>query len=231
VCGPLVSVVIPVFNAEPHLTQALDSVATQTHRSIEVLVVDDGSTDGSAEIARRYPDSRVRLVSQPQGGPAAARNHGVVIARGGFLAFLDADDLWEPFKLEVQLDVLRVHPAVAMVFGDAIHVRAAPDARVGELVRCGDPMRGHSVGTLLVRAADFHRVGLFDTQWRVGEFVDWYARAMDLGLVEMTLPQVVLKRRLHGDNLGTRDRAARQDYARIIASAVARRRHTATPRA
>jgi hypothetical protein len=116
-----------------------------------------------------------------------------------------------------------------MVFGDMIHVRTAPDSPASSLVRCGEPMRGHSVGALLIRTKDFHRVGLFDTQWRVGEFIDWYSRAMDLGLRAITVPHIVLKRRLHGDNLGVRERAARRDYARVIASAVARRRHSMTP--
>jgi glycosyltransferase involved in cell wall biosynthesis len=229
VSPPLISVVIPVFNAEPHLAEALDSVVTQSHPSIEVLVIDDGSTDGSGEVARRYPDPRIRVVSQPNSGPAAARNRGVLIAKGEFLAFLDADDIWEPFKLKLQLDVLQAHPNVAMVFGDAVHVQANPDSRTPRLVRCGGVMRGHSVGTLLIRATEFHRVGPFSTQWRVGEFLDWYARAIDLGLEAITVPEVVLMRRLHGDNLGRRERAAKQDYARVIASTVARRRRITAP--
>ncbi len=223
----MISVVIPVYNAESYLAQALESVARQTCTTIEILVIDDGSTDRSEEVAQGYPDSRIRVVRQPNGGPAAARNHGVRLARGDFLAFLDADDLWEPLKLEVQLEALRARPDAAMAFGELIQVRDAVDPRTGELTPCGDAMRAHSVGTLLIGAADFHRVGYFDTRWRVGEFVDWYARARDLGLQEVMVPRVLLKRRLHADNLGVRERAARQEYARVIASAVVRRRHPA----
>ncbi|HXJ83219.1 MAG TPA: monofunctional biosynthetic peptidoglycan transglycosylase [Candidatus Methylomirabilis sp.] len=220
----VISVVIPVYNAERYLAQALESVTRQTCSAREILVIDDGSTDGSGEVARRYPNSGIRVVWQPNGGPAAARNHGVRLVGGEFLAFLDADDLWEPRKLELQLEALRAHPAPAMVFGELIQVRNGCDPQRQDLVPCGDAMGAPSVGTLLIRTQDFHRVGFFDTRWRVGEFIDWYARARDLGLEEILVPQVVLKRRLHDDNLGVRERAARQEYARVIASAVARRR-------
>jgi glycosyltransferase involved in cell wall biosynthesis len=227
---PLVSVVIPVYNAERYVIQAIDSVVRQSHAALEVLVIDDASTDRSGEVARRYPDSRVRVVRQPNAGPAAARNHGVGLARGELLAFLDADDLWEPRKLELQWEALRALPGPAMVFGSLIEVRDSVDRPGATLVPCGDAMQAPSVGTLLLRASDFRRVGFFDTRWQVGEFIDWYARARDLGLEEVLVPQVLLKRRLHDDNLGVRKRAARQEYARVIASAVARRRSPATSR-
>ena len=231
-CTPaaVISVVIPVYNAERYLAQALESVARQTHAALEILVIDDGSTDRSGEVARSYPDSRVRVVWQPNGGPAAARNHGVRLARGGLLAFLDADDLWEPRKLELQLEALRALPVPAMAFGELVQVRNSGDPQGQELALCGDAMRAPSVGTLLIRASDFRRVGFFDTRWQVGEFIDWYARARDLGLEEVLVPQVILKRRLHDDNLGVRERAARQEYARVIASTVARRRFPAPSR-
>jgi glycosyltransferase involved in cell wall biosynthesis len=226
----MISVVIPAYNAERYLAQALESVVRQTHTEIEIVVVDDGSTDRSADVARSYPDSRVRVVEQPNGGPAAARNHGVRLARGELLAFLDADDLWEPRKLELQLEALQAHPAPAMAFGDLIQVRGPADPWAPELAPCGDAMRAPSIGTLLIRVPDFRRVGFFETRWRVGEFIDWYARARHLGLEEILVPQVVLKRRLHDDNLGVRERAARQEYARVIAFTMARRRLPAAPR-
>jgi glycosyltransferase involved in cell wall biosynthesis len=224
---PLVSVVIPVFDAERTVGQALASVLVQTHRTLEVLVVDDGSADRSAEVVRRFSDARVQLVAEPHRGPGAARNAGVARAGGALLAFLDADDLWDEHKLERQWGVLRASPSVDMVFGHAIPVRAAAD---GTLVPCGAPVPGHSAGTLLIPAATFHHVGPFATHWRVGEFVDWYARAMDRGLSQTMLPDVVLKRRLHDGNLGARARCSRQDYARIVAAAVGRRRAAARDR-
>ena len=218
---PLVSIVIPVFDAARTVGEAVASVLTQTLGAVEVIVVDDGSTDGSAEVVRRVVDPRVRVAAEPHRGAAAARNAGVARARGSLLAFLDADDRWDRRKLERQCSVLRAEPSVDMVFGHAVSVRAGDD---GALFRCGPPVPGHSSGTLLMRTATFRRVGPFATTWRIGEFIDWYARAMDLGLSQVMLPDVVLERRVHDGNLGRRARASRQDYARVIAAAVARRR-------
>jgi glycosyltransferase involved in cell wall biosynthesis len=101
----LVSVVIPVYNGEAHIAAALDSALLQTHPHLEVIVVDDGSTDGTCDIveSRRAGDGRVRLVRQENAGVAAARNRGIAEARGEFVAPLDADDLWEPTKIERQV--------------------------------------------------------------------------------------------------------------------------------
>jgi glycosyltransferase involved in cell wall biosynthesis len=102
---PLVSVVIPAYNAEAFIGATLDSALQQTHRAIEVIVVDDGSSDGTAALVEAYArrDSRVRLVRQQNAGVAAARNRGIADARGDFVAPLDADDLWEPTKIERQV--------------------------------------------------------------------------------------------------------------------------------
>src|SRR5690242_4967891 len=98
--GPTVTCIVPVFNGERYLGEALDSIFAQGHQPLEVLVVDDGSTDGSAAVAKSYGD-RVRYFFQPNAGPAAARNLGLEAARGEFIAFLDADDLWHRDKLAI----------------------------------------------------------------------------------------------------------------------------------
>ena len=106
----LVSVVVPCYNAETFLPATLASVLAQTYRAYELIVIDDGSTDGSADCVERIAaqDSRVRLVRMPRnfGAPAAPRNLGVQEARGEWIAFLDADDVWHPRKLELQLAAL-----------------------------------------------------------------------------------------------------------------------------
>src|SRR5581483_4919202 len=105
---PLVSCIVPVFNGERYLADALDSIFAQTYQSIEVIVADDGSSDKSRSVAASY-GARVRWMSQATAGPAATRNLGVRAARGDLLAFLDADDLWKPRKLEYQVAQLREH--------------------------------------------------------------------------------------------------------------------------
>jgi glycosyltransferase involved in cell wall biosynthesis len=107
--GPLVSVIVPAYNAESTLSATLESVLSQTHRRIEVIVVDDGSQDATGMIARRLAetDPRLRVLSQPNSGVARARNHALSRCSGDFIAWIDADDIWHPTKLARQLDIFR----------------------------------------------------------------------------------------------------------------------------
>src|SRR4051812_7319537 len=110
VSRPLVSVVIPAFNAERFLGEALASVSAQTYAPVETIVVDDGSSDGTAEVARAHPE--VALIEQENSGPAAARNRGFAASRGEFIAFHDSDDLMTPDKLAVQVSHMLENPGV-----------------------------------------------------------------------------------------------------------------------
>jgi len=226
---PLVSVVIPVYNGEAYLAEALDSVFAQTHRPLEVIVVDDGSTDLSAEIARAVLG--VRYCAQPHSGPGASRNLGVSQARGRFLAFLDADDLWPVGKLARQLAAFDADPTLDIVYGHVQQFRRpAPAGATVEDERIGGPVPGHVPGTALIRRESFLRVGPIATHLRVGEFIDWYARAQEAGLNSLMLPEVLLKRRVHTENLGIGERASRTDYVRVLKASLDRRRaHGAQP--
>lgn len=227
--APLVSVVIPAYDAAAYLAAAIESVLGQTYRRLEVIVVDDGSSDGTADVARAFAE-RVRYLRQPHLGPGAARNRGVGEARGALLAFQDADDEWIETKLERQVAAL-ADPAVDMVFGH-MEEFLSDDLSESERRRIESrpgPRPGYMVQAMLIRREAFARVGEFEPTWRVGEFVDWYTKALERGLRAVMLPDVVARRRLHGDNLGLRERAARGDYVRILKRAVDRRR-AARPR-
>jgi glycosyltransferase involved in cell wall biosynthesis len=113
----LVSVIIPTYNRAYIVGKAIDSVLRQTYANVEVVVVDDGSTDGTADLLRRY-DHRVRYLAQKNAGVSAARNTGLRAARGEFIALLDSDDEWLPWKVELQVRFLRAFPAVGMVWTD-----------------------------------------------------------------------------------------------------------------
>ena len=112
-----VSVVIPLYNKAPYILRALDSTARQTFGEFEVIVVDDGSTDGGDAIAARYPDPRFRIVRQANAGPGAARNRGIREAQAPLVAFLDADDCWRPTYIETDVRILEEHPEAAGVGG------------------------------------------------------------------------------------------------------------------
>jgi glycosyltransferase involved in cell wall biosynthesis len=213
--APLVSVIIPVFNGERYVDDAVASVLAQRHHALEVIVVDDGSTDASADVVRRIVDARCRLVQQASSGAAAARNRGISESTGALLAFLDADDVWTPDTLERQLHALTAESEIDMVFGHYVTFGRGGDP--------DDARPGYSLGTMLVRRERFLNVGLFSTAWRVGEFIDWYARAEEAGLRHVMLPDVLLRRRAHDDNLTARQRHAAVDYARIVRGIAARR--------
>ncbi len=115
--GPLVSVIIPAYNAERYIEETLESVFKQTHDRLEVILVDDGSTDGTGARVRAYRD-RVRYIQQANAGVGAARNRGLDAAAGDYIAFLDADDLWRPERLEVALEVASRHPASGFIACD-----------------------------------------------------------------------------------------------------------------
>lgn len=222
--GPRVGVVIPVHNGEAYLAEALGSVLAQDHRPLDVVVVDDGSTDGSGALAAGW-GAPVRVLAQPRAGQIVARNRGASAACGDWLAFLDADDLWLPDKLRLQLAAATAAGA-DVVFGMVEHfVSPELDEAVRRRFHCPPGIaRGHLVSALLVRRAAFERVGPFDTTLRVGELLDWYARATDLGLPALTIPQLVLRRRVHGGNTSLRERAAQRDYPRALKAMLDRRR-------
>jgi glycosyltransferase involved in cell wall biosynthesis len=113
---PIVSVVIPVYNGERYLAQAIQSVLEQTYKNFELIVVDDGSTDGSAATAKSFEDARLRYHYQKNGGASKARNTGIELARGGLIAFLDSDDVWLPQKLEKQIAYLEAHNEIGAVY-------------------------------------------------------------------------------------------------------------------
>jgi glycosyltransferase involved in cell wall biosynthesis len=219
---PPVSVVIPAFNAEAYLAETIASVLEQTAPPAEILVIDDGSTDGTAEIARSFP--AVRWIHQANAGVAAALNHGVRAARGECIAFVSADDLWVPEKLRLQQDALQTVPN-RLVFGHMQHFLSAEltALQAAGLACPPDPMPAFSAGTLLTRLDTFRAIGPLDEGFRVGEFLDWFGRARDGGADIVMLDTVVSKRRVHLGNQSTK--ALREkSYAPVLKALLDRRR-------
>jgi glycosyltransferase involved in cell wall biosynthesis len=227
---PTISVMIGVFNAEPYLGEAIASVLAQDYEPLELIVVDDGSTDGSAEVARRFPE--VRYVHQENAGNGAARNRAVEEAGGELFAFLDADDRFTPGKLRLQKAALDADQGLDMVFG---HVQEFLSPELDEPTRqalrppAPKPMPWTAPNLMLIRRESFLRVGPFSTAVRVGVTVDWFARASEAGLRYSILPEVVLERRLHTQNNGLRERDSRSQYLQVIRDAMLRRREQARP--
>jgi glycosyltransferase involved in cell wall biosynthesis len=221
----LISVMIGAYNAAPYLGEAIESVFAQTHRPIELIVVDDGSDDGTADVALSYGD-RLRFVRQERRGNGGARNTAVEQATGDYFAFVDADDRFTPEKLALQLAALHADAELDMVFG---HVREfvspelTPELRAQ--VRSPAPVSPWAAPNLmLIRRASFGRVGPFSTTLRVGVTVDWFARATEVGLRSLVLPDIVLERRLHTQNNGLREQDAKSQYIQVLKASLDRRR-------
>lgn len=215
---PLVSVVIPAYNAAAHISEALESLRAQTCREMEVIVVDDGSVDDThGIIARDFPE--VRCIRQSNAGASSARNRGVQEARGEWVAFLDADDAWHPDKLRAQLALMQRHPGVRLcrTWGSE-----TPLSDTGSLQSGSDGLPAHELlpsmastllnpyfttSTVMVRRDAFLQVGGFDTSLKIAEDIDLYLRILKDAPEVLLLREVVVFKRPVPGSLGDDDEA------------------------
>lgn len=231
--APTVSVIVPAYDAERYLAQALESILAQTWRPLEVVVADDGSRDRTQEIAASYGDP-VRVVMQPTSGPAATRNLGLATATGDFVAFLDPDDLWETRKLEIQMACFDEDPRLDACL---THVRMFWDAEMAcESERYRDhprakPVPGFATTTLLARRAAFDRTRGFDERLWFSDATEWILSALELGLTFRLLPDVLVRHRMHASNLTRRhSEASREEFLTLVKRSLDRRRRDGGPR-
>jgi glycosyltransferase involved in cell wall biosynthesis len=199
--NPVVSVVIPVFNSEKYVRKALDSVFDQNYRPLEVIIVDDGSTDSSARAVDGYKDAR--YIYQANHGVARARNTGIAASQGEIIAFLDSDDIWPTDRLNVTVRYLLQCPEIDYVLGREL-MFVEPDYVLPPSVKAEwltEPHDATNTGVLVARRETFACVGLFNTDFRSDEDTEWLVRAGDAGVPMARLPEVILHRRLHSRNL------------------------------
>lgn len=221
----LISVVIPAYNAERYIAEAIESILRQDYDPFEIFVVDDGSTDGTKSVVGRY--SKVMYCFQKHAGPGSALNRGIRKVKGEFLSFLDADDIWTEGKLTKQMRVFDNHRDVECVFGH-IENFLSPEVTAEQVAAIGahaGVQPGYSRDTMLIRRESLLRVGMFDRTLTIGEFIDWHARALEKGTRSHLLPDVLAKRRIHGANLSIREREKRVEFVRILKRALDRRRN------
>ncbi|MBB6309808.1 glycosyltransferase family 2 protein [Xanthobacter tagetidis] len=212
-----VSVLIACWNAQAYIGEAIRSALDQDPAPAELIVVDDGSTDASADVAGAI--GGVTLLRQANQGVGAALNAAAAQASGDVLAFLDADDLWCPGKLAAQTAALAAEPELDAVFGHMAPF-ASPDLPEQERagLRIGTAAEpGFVKGTMLLRRAAFERLGSFNETRLFADFIAWYAQACIAGFHWRMLDHLVLLRRIHGANMGRRERPRqREDYLGIM---------------
>lgn len=209
-----IDVIVPVFNGAPYLAETIGSILEQEHPGVNIIVIDDGSTDSSVDIARRF--SNVHVLQQENQGPAAARNAGIRVGEAPYIAFLDADDLWTPNKLNRQLDALHADETLDMVFGGMDYFYSPELAPQDYPHKPAPQEKGQLISALLVRRSSLMSVGLLHEDLKFGEFIDWYHRAMSAGLKADFVEGTVFFRRLHANNYTRRQTDVKKDYLKLI---------------
>ena len=194
----LLTVVIPVYNGERYVGEAIESVLQQGYPNIEIIVIDDGSTDGTRAALAQY-EGVVQVFTQENAGPAAARNAGIRRARGTRIGLLDADDMWTDNHLAFMMPYLDTGQPFDMVRGHTQFIRF--DTAEGRMEVTKPLFMEALVGACLYRASVFETVGLFDETMRTGEDFDWNIRLAESACREKRLAEATLFYRRHESNL------------------------------
>lgn len=215
---------IAVHDGEAYLAEAIASVLAQTRPPAQLVVVDNGSTDRSAEIAASFGE--VELVSEPALGIGRARNAAVRAMSGDYLAFLDADDLWDPGKTELQLAAFAADPSIDLVFGQMRQfVSPGLDPAIAaEMWTPTDPQPGLHLGAMLASRAAVEAVGPWPEEVAISDGLTFLLRADELGLRRVMLPEIVTHRRFHSANHSFVNRGERIEFARYLKRSLDRRR-------
>ena len=220
--SPLVSVVIPTYNSADFVAQAVQSVLDQTYRHFEIIVVDDGSTDETRLVLHQF-DNRLKYLYQENRGPSAARNTGIKAAKGEYISFLDADDLWFPNKLQVQLEFMQQHKEIGLAFSDLDEFGHTENEGQRSLLSkfffYADLLSQKSLddafkkllienfimtSTTISRRKSFAKAGLFEETLKVVEDREmWLRIAANFQIA--CIPVIVGKKRVHSTNISQND--------------------------
>ncbi len=219
----LVSVIIPTYNREEYIGEAIQSVLGQTFTDFEIIIIDDGSTDKTADVVKSLSDDRVRYIYQENRGRSNARNHGLKIAAGRYIAFLDSDDLYLPDKLELQVAYLDTHPEVGMVYTSAYCINAEGVLLSESYRACVSGWIYNNIAfyvpvtvtlpTVMARREVFDRVGGFDEEMERFEDTDMWRRISKVFPIG-AISDFTCKLRTHGGN------ALSEQAPRVIEAAV-----------
>lgn len=219
----MIAVVIPAYNAARFLPDAIASVRAQTGPPLVIVVVDDGSTDGTADVAESL-GAGIRVIRQPNRGPAAARNAGVAATDAPLIAFLDADDVWPEGRTSTLYAQFQADPSLRLIVGRTQLVLDAGVTDAADMERSGPPWHAPVFGSTLIHREAFDRVGPLDSAVEPAEDMDWFIRARERGLSTAVIPETTLLYRLHGDNLTSGADPIRRNMLLVLKRSLDRRR-------
>ena len=206
--SPTIDVVIPTYNSMPWLPLAVESVLKQTYKNIKVYVVDDGSTDGTAKYIKTIKDKRLHYIKKANGGVSSARNAGIAEASSDFIAFLDADDVWYPEKLQKQFELIKKDNGVGLVYGhhyiideEGVILRNHRTWKRGYIADdlAGGNLIAGSASMVLLRRSVLDQVGLFHEELVNGEDWELWLRIALVSKVDF-VPEILMAVRQHDKN-------------------------------
>jgi glycosyltransferase involved in cell wall biosynthesis len=223
--GPLVSAIVLAFDCERYIGEAIDSVRAQTYENVELVLVDNGSSDGTPQVAESK-GVEVSARIDPNRGICPARNVGLAVATGEFIGFLDGDDVWEPDKVERQLEILQTDPAPDFVLGQVMEFASPelPEETASALPVDPEPRAGQLISAILAPRRTWNQVGPWTEEFRHADGLDWFLRAERAGVRGAQLDHVVMRRRIHGANHSLRNAGGRAEFARLLKSRLDERR-------
>ncbi len=219
-----VSVIIPVFNGEAFLAEAVESIQLQNYKHLEIIIVDDGSTDRTAKIAADF-QSNVRYFYQSNSGPAVARNRGIRMSRGNIISFLDVDDLWSEDKLRIQLEYLSRNGTVEIVIGQIQRMQLiGVENDKFQFKNWSEPEMSMHLGSALFRKTVFDRVGYLDESLSYCEDCDLFMRAKEMKIPILVHKEVTYFYRRHEQNMTNDMKAGFNSALMMLKQSLDRRR-------
>jgi glycosyltransferase involved in cell wall biosynthesis len=220
---PLISVIIPVYNGEKFITEAIESCLSQTYNNLEIIVIDDGSTDQSGKVVNAYP--MVQYFHRSNSGVASARNFAINKANGSYITFLDADDIMMPNRVELQLQALLNFPDIDICIGHQENfIDTGFDLSIEDWQYYNEREKINMM-SIFLKSEVFEKVGLFNENYLHSSDYEWLTRAKDFGANVFIMPEILIKRRLHGNNISFLARKEKDLLVfRILKESMQRRR-------
>jgi glycosyltransferase involved in cell wall biosynthesis len=194
---PLVTSIIPAFNREEYIAEAIESVLNQTYRNIEIIVIDDGSTDNTSRILSSY-NGKIKYFRQPNSGASAARNSGISKAAGDFISFLDSDDLWEKNKISLQMECFENNPGIDICL---CNTKIFSEKKITNFDQKYIIATPYHLCSILIKKEVLKRVGYFKTNLKSGEDTDFFLRIKEMGIPLKILQDKLVNIRIHANNL------------------------------
>ncbi len=218
----LLSVIIPTYNRANFLTDAIKSINNQNYPNLEIIVVDDGSTDNTEELIQQLDDPKIKYIYQENKGPAAAKNTGLKAAKSDIIGFLDSDDLWPENKINLQLNLL-LKSELEMLFGGVKHL-ILKNSRDKEFIEHSETYRRNSLGSALFKKSIFKKVGFFNEELTHWEDLDWILRAAEAGINVKKTKEITLIVRIHNENISRDIKRGEKFLSKVLKASIERRR-------